>query len=166
MVALNYQTFDLGSQLNRGFFRQNGNCGYVLKPEYLLSKENANANESQQKKNNNAAAAEKSLRVTVISGYRLPKPKNVKDGEIIDPYVMVDLITPQPQKASVKIETLKTKTIQDNGFNPRWSPLKDPKTGKLDLPHLEGSKNYMAFKTKVTNSEFSFLRFVVMDSDM
>jgi hypothetical protein len=36
MVALNFQTFDRGMQLNQAFFSLNGGCGYILKPEYLL----------------------------------------------------------------------------------------------------------------------------------
>jgi hypothetical protein len=35
MVALNYQTSDVFMNINQGKFRQNGNCGYVLKPELL-----------------------------------------------------------------------------------------------------------------------------------
>jgi hypothetical protein len=35
MVALNYQVNDLGLQLNSGYFRLNGSCGYVLKPQWL-----------------------------------------------------------------------------------------------------------------------------------
>ena len=35
MVALNYQTPDLGMQINQGLFRLNGGCGYVLKPAWL-----------------------------------------------------------------------------------------------------------------------------------
>ena len=35
VVALNYQTPDLPMQLNRGRFRDNGNCGYVLRPPFL-----------------------------------------------------------------------------------------------------------------------------------
>jgi len=35
MVALNYQTHDLGMQLNNAIFRLNGNCGYVLKPQSM-----------------------------------------------------------------------------------------------------------------------------------
>ncbi|KAJ3243758.1 1-phosphatidylinositol 4,5-bisphosphate phosphodiesterase delta-4 [Chytriomyces hyalinus] len=31
MVALNYQTFDRGLQVNHAFFKSNGGCGYVLK---------------------------------------------------------------------------------------------------------------------------------------
>ena len=35
MVALNFQTVDTFMHLNQGFFRQNGGCGYVLKPAIL-----------------------------------------------------------------------------------------------------------------------------------
>ncbi len=35
MVALNYQTDGTSMQLNEGKFRQNGRCGYVLKPAFL-----------------------------------------------------------------------------------------------------------------------------------
>lgn len=37
MVALNYQTGDRSMQLNQGRFLQNGSCGYVLKPEFMLN---------------------------------------------------------------------------------------------------------------------------------
>ena len=35
MVALNFQTFDKGLQLNHALFSMNGRCGYVLKPDCL-----------------------------------------------------------------------------------------------------------------------------------
>lgn len=36
MVALNYQTGDKPMQLNVAKFRENGNCGYLLKPEFMF----------------------------------------------------------------------------------------------------------------------------------
>ena len=39
MVALNFQTRDKEFQINQGWFRQNGACGYVLKPEFLTNGE-------------------------------------------------------------------------------------------------------------------------------
>lgn len=35
MVALNYQTLDLGMQLNTGVFEYNGRSGYLLKPDFM-----------------------------------------------------------------------------------------------------------------------------------
>lgn len=37
MIALNYQTPDKSMQLNQAKFRDNGACGFVLKPEYMFS---------------------------------------------------------------------------------------------------------------------------------
>ena len=36
MTALNFQTGDKPMQLNQAKFLQNGNCGYVLRPEYMF----------------------------------------------------------------------------------------------------------------------------------
>lgn len=35
MVSLNFQTSDLPQQLNQGKFEYNGNCGYLLKPDFM-----------------------------------------------------------------------------------------------------------------------------------
>ena len=35
LVSLNFQTPDLPMQLNQGKFEYNGNCGYLLKPEFM-----------------------------------------------------------------------------------------------------------------------------------
>ena len=35
MVSLNFQTPDLPFQLNQGKFEYNGNCGYLLKPDFM-----------------------------------------------------------------------------------------------------------------------------------
>lgn len=36
MVALNYQTPDKPMQLNMGKFKENGGCGFVLKPDFMF----------------------------------------------------------------------------------------------------------------------------------
>lgn len=37
MVALNFQTGDKPMQLNQAKFRDNGRCGYLLKPEFMIN---------------------------------------------------------------------------------------------------------------------------------
>ena len=79
----NVSISDLGirSILSTGKFRENGSCGYVLKPEYLLS----------------SAAMSPPVRLTihVISGQQLPKPGAERTGEIIDPYIVINIIGKQ-----------------------------------------------------------------------
>lgn len=64
--------------VSKGKFRENGSCGYVLKPEYLRS----------------SAAMSPPVRLTihVISGQQLPKPGAERTGEIIDPYIVINII--------------------------------------------------------------------------
>jgi hypothetical protein len=67
--------------VSKGKFRENGSCGYVLKPEYLRS----------------SAAMSPPVRLTihVISGQQLPKPGAERTGEIIDPYIVINIIGKQ-----------------------------------------------------------------------
>ena len=59
LVALNFQHADLSMQLNDTKFRENGGCGYVLKPPYMLSRKNA-------------ARGSMHLKLHLMSGSRLP----------------------------------------------------------------------------------------------
>ena len=63
MVALNYQTACEQCQLNDGKFLENGRCGYVLKPSYMLPG------------HENEVATGVTIRITIISAQQLPKPK-------------------------------------------------------------------------------------------
>jgi phosphatidylinositol phospholipase C delta len=102
LVALNWQTsssYEL--RFNKGRFRENGNCGYLLKPEFMRTTQ--------------AVPEEKVryLRIEILSAYSLPKPEGEAKGEIIDPYVWVFL------EGNGEEETKhRTVTIDDNGFHP------------------------------------------------
>ena len=103
IVALNFQTIDLPMRLNLGKFLENGNAGYLLKPQYLRDTSVAPPNKL------------KKVQITVISAQQLPKPESQSKGEVIDPYVEV---TMHGVDAEGKF---RTKAIQDNGFNPEWN---------------------------------------------
>jgi Phosphatidylinositol-specific phospholipase C, Y domain/C2 domain len=112
LVALNYQTPGLPMQLNDGKFKENGGCGYVLKPEYMRS-----------------FAAEPSkpiiLHVNIISGIQLPKPLDSNTGglkmitkDILDPFVQVSVFGISRDTAEYR-----TKTVPNNGYNPVWDQV-------------------------------------------
>jgi len=111
MVALNFQTNDTPLLLNDGRFRQNGGCGYVLKPLSVLGMAERQSTTT--------------LKVRVLSGTCLPKPDGDTVGETIDPYVTVsvhDVVT--SENASLeefKTSSHSTSTIDDNGFHPVWN---------------------------------------------
>ncbi|KAI9218596.1 hypothetical protein BC828DRAFT_388147 [Blastocladiella britannica] len=81
MVALNWQTFDSGMMLHTAFFDQNGGSGYVLKPEYML------APHAPQ-------PVPILFRVDVLCGNHLPKARGKIKGDVINPYVTIEIYDP------------------------------------------------------------------------
>lgn len=98
LVALNWQTTDLGFELNQAMFSRNGRCGYVLKPAALRLKE--------QGKTLAGKIVRFSLDLKIVSAQQLPKKSKAGVGkdkeksasqdnrEPIDPFVVVELLTP------------------------------------------------------------------------
>mmetsp|Transcript_19520 Transcript_19520/g.29370 ORF Transcript_19520/g.29370 Transcript_19520/m.29370 type:complete len:949 (+) Transcript_19520:87-2933(+) len=112
MVALNFQTNDSPMILNDGRFRQNGSCGYVLKPE------SACGSGTIVRKN------PLSIKIRLVSGSCLPKPEGKSTGEEVDPYVEItlhDVLYDKSKTEIYKSSTQKTPVIVDNGFSPSWN---------------------------------------------
>ncbi|KAF8336862.1 uncharacterized protein EI90DRAFT_3043894 [Cantharellus anzutake] len=144
LVAINFQTFDLGYIMNYAMFMRNGRLGYVLKPAALRLKDKQMA--SRRTKH--------FLDVTIISAQQLPHPKEGSQGRdidtkrTIDPYVEVSLHVPEwsispflpdqnarrsspphngsssssssSNPSSARTVSYVTSVVKDNGFNPVW----------------------------------------------
>ncbi|CAM9840055.1 unnamed protein product [Ectocarpus sp. 4 AP-2014] len=123
IVALNYQTSGTSMRLNDGKFRDNGECGYLLKPECLR------AGSPFHPEHGPFPPGGITLTVQVVSGRQLPKPGGAQRGEIIDPYVVVSVhgLPSDCKKAK------STKVIQDNGFNPIWN---ETSTFEITMPEV------------------------------
>lgn len=127
IVALNYQTDGEMLHLCTGRFRQNGRAGYNLKPE-VLRDPSVKVDHRTTKGINGVAKTY--LKIQVISGQQLPKPEgDSSKGEIIDPYVVVDI-----HGIPADCHSHKTKVKKDNGFNPYWG---DEKPLEKDLLFAE-----------------------------
>ncbi|PFH48420.1 hypothetical protein AMATHDRAFT_65501 [Amanita thiersii Skay4041] len=90
VVAINWQTFDLGYVMNQTMFARNGRSGYVLKPEALRRPDNAEML---------AVRTRHFLNIKIISAQQLPRPKDsrgqdIVDKTILDPYVEVSVHIP------------------------------------------------------------------------
>ena len=145
IVAINFQSEDLSMALNEAMFNDNGRCGYVLKPVILrdLSYE-FNPNEIKIQKEKYEITRARSchendlyykllktsdvpetskfltFHLTVISAQQLPAPDETEIFfDIIDPYVCINIY-------GIPIDCCerRTKTIQNNGFNPQWNEVK------------------------------------------
>ncbi|KAM7105428.1 1-phosphatidylinositol 4,5-bisphosphate phosphodiesterase delta-4 isoform 1-T1 [Molossus nigricans] len=110
MVAMNVQTAGLEMDLYDGLFRQNGGCGYVLKPDFLRDTQS-----SFQPERPISPFKTQTLLIQVISGQQLPKVDNTKEQSIVDPLVRVEIFGVRPD-----ITHQETNYVENNGFNPYW----------------------------------------------
>ncbi|KAG8222263.1 hypothetical protein J437_LFUL001461 [Ladona fulva] len=112
MVALNYQTPDKAMQLNQAKFRENGYCGYLLRPDFMFR------DEFDPCYPNTLVGVEPlALSIRVIGARHLSKTGR----GTASPYVEVEVIGAEFD-SGVK---LTTKPIADNGFNPVWNDICD-----------------------------------------
>ena len=107
MVALNYQTGDKPMQINQAKFLDNGKCGYLLRPQFMFRDEYLPSDPGAP---GIASVAAMDLTVRVMAARHLMKPKGMAS-----PFVEVEVIG-----ADYDNVKLKTKVVQDNGFNPVW----------------------------------------------
>eukprot|EP00048_Salpingoeca_helianthica_P002261 m.55906 g.55906 ORF g.55906 m.55906 type:complete len:875 (-) comp11999_c1_seq3:27-2651(-) len=113
VVALNFQTPCQEMNLNQGFFRDNGQSGYVLKPIFLRD-QSIPFNPIDPATYDRTKAV--TLKIKIIGANFLPKPGGEGKGEIIDPYVAVKI-----HGVPDDINTVETPTLVDNGFDPVWN---------------------------------------------
>ncbi|CAH2282737.1 inactive phospholipase C 2 [Pelobates cultripes] len=137
IVAMNFQTPGLMMDLNIGWFRQNGNCGYVLRPAIMreeVSFFSANTKDSVP------GVSPQLLHIKIISGQNFPKPKGSgSKGDVVDPYVYVEI-----HGIPADCAEQRTKTVQQNGDNPIFDE---------------------SFEFQVNLPELTMVRFVVLDDD-
>lgn len=119
IVALNYQSGDRMMELCYGKFIDNGGCGYILKPTYLIDIQKSNFNpwnylEQPSVLSKDIHESPKRLILTIISGQLLPRSSTTTD-DIPDPYVIVSTHGLPCDK-----QKYKTQFVENNGFNPRW----------------------------------------------
>ncbi|XP_024114362.1 inactive phospholipase C-like protein 2 [Oryzias melastigma] len=137
IVAMNYQTPGLMMDLNIGWFRQNGNCGYVLRPAIMreqVSYFSANTKDSVP------GVSPQLLHIKIISGQNFPKPKGSgAKGDVVDPYVYVEI-----HGIPADCGEQRTKTVNQNGDNPLFDE---------------------SFEFQINLPELAMVRFVVLDDD-
>lgn len=139
MVALNWQTYDLGLQMNEAMFAAGDDrTGYVLKPKELRGSRSTfdpptDAAAAKLKKDKKLVK----FSIEVISAQQLPRPKDHRADEGIDPFVVVEVFTADDKEKGVStgeggIDTSgskgvsglgapqkrRTKVVKDDGFHP------------------------------------------------
>lgn len=134
MVALNWQTYDLGQQLNEAMFAGGDDrTGYVLKPDALrpISHIPVIGNRKAPKK-------EVKFTVKIISAQQLPRPRGLGHEANINPYVEFEMYCAEDmganatgfggQDASARNGhsgignplRKRTRIVEGNGYNPKF----------------------------------------------
>ncbi|EDV46880.1 1-phosphatidylinositol 4,5-bisphosphate phosphodiesterase gamma-1 [Drosophila erecta] len=105
MIALNYQTGDKAMQLNQAKFRNNGQCGYILKPSFMKS--------DSFNPNNPLCDGLSEVKVSV----RLIAARHLfRGGKSNNPQIVVEIVGAS-YDSGVKYRT----KVNENGFNPVWN---------------------------------------------
>uniref|UniRef100_A0A3Q3XDV7 Phosphoinositide phospholipase C n=1 Tax=Mola mola TaxID=94237 RepID=A0A3Q3XDV7_MOLML len=137
IVSMNFQTAGLMMDLNTAWFRQNGNCGYVLRPAIMRQEVSYF---SADTRDTVPGVSPQLLHVKVISGQNLPKPRGSgAKGDVVDPYVYVEI-----HGIPVDCAERRTRTVTQNGDNPIFDE---------------------SFEFQINLPELAMVRFVVLDDD-
>ena len=150
MVALNWQTYDLGMQMNDAMFASGSDqCGYVLKPNELRSSLTSSEMSSEPTLPGASHIQRKFIRFSVdmISAQQLPRPLRMNAEEILDPYVEIEMFSAEDKAKGVAAgeggqdasarngmsgigspHRRRSRVVQANGFNPNFQ-----ETFKLSL---------------------------------
>lgn len=128
LVALNLQTMGKIVWTNSGKFKDNGGCGYILKPYYMLHDYNSTFDEDTATPINPIR-----LNLEVISAHQLTNGSksdvinisfflcyyfeifNISFSQSINPSVTVSI-----RGFKVDTKSLCTSKVKGNGFNPSW----------------------------------------------
>ncbi|BFZ61601.1 Phospholipase C [Saitoella coloradoensis] len=137
MVALNWQTYDLGLQMNDAMFAA-GRTGYTVKPHYLWSSE-------IQKGVPTIWTV--LLKLQVISAQQLPRPRDSRADVVINPCVEVEVFADDSETEQLQTLKKRTHTFHNNGFNPVWD-----ESFRFELPACR-------------NKDLVFVRFSVYNDD-
>ncbi|CAL9696840.1 unnamed protein product [Knipowitschia caucasica] len=106
LVALNFQSRDLAIDLNNGRFLDNGGCGYILKPEVLMSSRKFDPASPYHD------ARPRQLQIQVICGSHEPK--------MLRPAYFVQV---EVHGVACDVSTDKTHTNKNNSREPYWGTV-------------------------------------------
>jgi phosphatidylinositol phospholipase C delta len=150
LVAVNWQTLDVGFEMNQAMFSRNAKVGYVLKPEILRLKELSSKSIPRKK-----ITVQVSIRV--ISAQQLPRlrdasrERELDNDDVIDPFVSLCVILPQHRDYSVR----SVKQSPNSGKRKRQSGMQSLLENRQTSPSTSPSASISAPSDDATVSSAS-----------
>jgi phosphatidylinositol phospholipase C delta len=140
MAALNWQTYDLGMQLNEAMFAAGDDqTGYILKPAEMRS---FVAGESSTELATSASKKLIKFSVDIISAQQLPRPRGLSADAAMNPYIEFEVYTAEDKGRSLATGEggmdasarkgmsgigspvrRRTRIVEDNGYDPMFNEL-------------------------------------------
>ena len=167
MVALNWQTYDVGLQLNEAMFAAGTDkSGYVLKPQTLrgsrhLFEPDADPALVKLRKEKK----EISFSIEVISAQQLARPRDRRPDESIDPFVEVEVFTPDDKSKGVSTGEGGIDTGDSKGISGLGAPQKRKTVVVRDNGFHLVFREKMRFKVVTKFEDLVFVRFAVYHAD-
>ncbi|CUM65719.1 uncharacterized protein PRCAT00003367001 [Priceomyces carsonii] len=121
MVATNWQTYDLGQQLNESMFQGVRENGFVLKPQELRKPLIKSVSSQTLPKESISTKHMYRFSLEVISAHQLPRPKGSL--RAINPFITVEIIGANKIDWDSNSFTRSTPIVAENGFNPTWNAV-------------------------------------------
>lgn len=111
LVSMNFHRPDEHLLVAEGRFRQNGACGYVLKPPHMIEKDLANQIPKEER-----------WVIRILRGNYIPKPEHRYNSHArcISPFVKCVIYDANSANSSKVQQQHLTDVVKWNGFNPIW----------------------------------------------
>lgn len=120
MAALNWQTYDLGQQINDAMFAAGvDRTGYVLKPQELREPRSRDANFKRTKQKKLVKFS-----VDIISAQQLPRPSGMRADASINPYVEFEMYSANDKARGAAIGEGGTDASARNGISGIGVPVR------------------------------------------
>ncbi|ORY71099.1 phosphatidylinositol-specific phospholipase C [Pseudomassariella vexata] len=156
MAALNWQTYDLGMQLNQAMFDGGTDqSGYVLKP-HSMREIRVLPDGLPQEAIGKLERKNVTFTIDVISAQQLMRPANLPSNRSLDPYVEVEVFHANDKRdkhdssVGIPIPTdtplkQRTRVVKENGFNPTFE-----KTCKFNVTTKYPELIFVRFSVKLS----------------
>uniref|UniRef100_L2FNL9 Phosphoinositide phospholipase C n=1 Tax=Colletotrichum fructicola (strain Nara gc5) TaxID=1213859 RepID=L2FNL9_COLFN len=157
VVALNWQSWDVGMILNEGMFA--GSDGYVLKPEGYRQHDGANGNEWEEEEFGSKIVGKTldRIAVTVLAAQNLPLLNRDDDPAKFIPYVKVGLHTEPDALAAIVSEGTGGEQVKQVGYSGQTSKSRgtSPDFGGevIEFLNVEGVVPKLAFLSFVVMND-------------